>query len=105
MYVWTLAEIVNAPTQTGLVVRLSPTHGRGRSQGMYTMSWSVASLTAPLVSGLVIDRFGAAWLWGMCAVVGTVAGVGYGALMRRLPAEEPAVADPAVRAEPEVSAA
>ncbi|GHF03024.1 MFS transporter [Streptomyces fumanus] len=103
--VWTLAEIVNAPTQTGLVVRLSPTHGRGRYQGMYTMSWSVASLTAPLVSGLVIDRFGAAWLWGMCAVVGTVAGVGYGALMRRLPAEEPAVADPAVRAEPEVSAA
>ncbi|WP_217146720.1 MFS transporter, partial [Streptomyces sp. AC627_RSS907] len=28
--VWTLAEIVNSPTQMGLVVRLSPTHGRGR---------------------------------------------------------------------------
>ncbi|BFO22629.1 hypothetical protein SHKM778_90170 [Streptomyces sp. KM77-8] len=41
--VWTLAEIVNAPTQTGLVVRLSPVHGRGRYQGMYTMSWAVAS--------------------------------------------------------------
>lgn len=25
--VWTLAEIVNAPTQTGLVVRLSPSTG------------------------------------------------------------------------------
>ncbi|MEU4085582.1 MDR family MFS transporter [Streptomyces aureus] len=87
--VWTLAEIVNAPTQTGLVVRLSPVHGRGRYQGMYTLSWALASLIAPVMSGVVIDRFGAAWLWGLCAVVGTAAGLGYGLLMRRLPAEEP----------------
>lgn len=85
--VWTLAEIVNAPTQTGLVVRLSPLHGRGRYQGMYTLSWSVAALVAPLMAGLVIDRFGAQWLWGMTAVLGTVAGLGYWLLMRTLPAE------------------
>ncbi|MDN3028729.1 MFS transporter [Streptomyces sp. S.PB5] len=109
--VWTLAEIVNAPTQTSLVVRLSPTHGRGRYQGMYTLSWAVASLVAPLMSGLVIDHYGAEWLWGMCAVVGTVAGVGYAVLMRRLPEEEPASAEPAttstttVGTKPEVSAA
>ncbi|WP_428934875.1 MDR family MFS transporter [Streptomyces sp. ACT015] len=83
--VWTLAEIVNAPTQTGLVVRLSPVHGRGRYQGMYTLSWAVAALVAPLMSGFVIDRYGAQWLWGLCAVVGTVAAVGYAALMRGLP--------------------
>ncbi|MFE4371587.1 MDR family MFS transporter [Streptomyces sp. NPDC056835] len=82
--VWTLSEIVNAPTQTGLVVRLSPVHGRGRYQGMYTMSWSVAALVAPLMSGVVIDRFGAAWLWGACAVLGTLAGAGYWLLMRGL---------------------
>ncbi|MFC9133140.1 MDR family MFS transporter [Streptomyces sp. NPDC057099] len=86
--VWTLAEIVNAPTQTGLVVRLSPLHGRGRYQGMYTMSWSVAALVAPLLSGFVIDRVGAEWLWGLCAVVGTVAGLGYRVLMQRLPEEK-----------------
>ncbi|MEV6755021.1 MFS transporter [Streptomyces sp. NPDC051214] len=85
--VWTLAEIVNAPTQTGLVVRLSPTHGRGRYQGMYVLSWAVASLVAPLMSGFVIDRFGAEWLWGICAVIGTFAAVGYWSLMRGLPAE------------------
>ncbi|WP_078965719.1 MDR family MFS transporter [Streptomyces aureocirculatus] len=82
--IWTLAEIVNAPTQTGLVVRLSPTHGRGRYQGMYTMSWAVAALVAPLMSGLFIDRLGAQWLWGGCAVVGTVAALGYWGLMRGL---------------------
>ncbi|MEV6182308.1 MFS transporter [Streptomyces sp. NPDC052015] len=111
--VWTLAEIVNAPTQTGLVVRLSPVHGRGRYQGMYTMSWAVASLVAPLMSGFVIDRFGAVWLWALCAVVGTVAGAGYAVLMRRLPveAEEGAAATTATTAtgpssaKPEVSTA
>ncbi|MBO4257616.1 MDR family MFS transporter [Streptomyces griseorubiginosus] len=85
--VWTLGEMINAPTQTGIVVRLSPVHGRGRYQGVYTLSWSLAALVAPLMSGLVIDRFGAEWLWGLCAAVGTAAGVGYGVLMRRMPEE------------------
>ncbi|MGW7041390.1 MDR family MFS transporter [Streptomyces avermitilis] len=87
--VWSLAEIVNAPTQTGLVVRLSPVHGRGRYQGMSSMSWSASALIAPLMGGFVIDHFGAAWLWGACAVLGTVAGLGYWLLMRRLPQKEP----------------
>lgn len=92
--VWTLAEIVNAPTQTGVVVRLSPAQGRGRYQGMYTMSWSVAALVAPLMSGVVIDRWGAEWLWGLCAVIGTVAGAGYWALMRRMPEPEDRMPEP-----------
>lgn len=90
--VWTLAEIVNSPTQTGLVVRLSPVHGRGRYQGVYTMSWSVAALVAPLLSGFVIDRFGADWLWGACAVLGSVGAGGYWLLMRGLGDEEDVVA-------------
>ncbi|MEV6547631.1 MFS transporter [Streptomyces sp. NPDC051597] len=100
--VWTLAEIVNSPTQTGLVVRLSPVHGRGRYQGVYTMSWSVAALVAPLLSGFVVDRFGADWLWGACAVLGTVAAAGYALLMRGLADGEDVVAGVSVpeRAEP-----
>ena len=97
--VWTLGEMINAPTQTGLVVRLSPVHGRGRYQGVYTLSWSAAALVAPLVSGAVIDRLGAAWLWALCAVIGTVAAAGYGALMRRLPTDAPAADAPAADAQ------
>ncbi|MCF2535524.1 MFS transporter [Streptomyces sp. FB2] len=103
--VWTLGEMLNAPTQTGLVVRLSPAHGRGRYQGVYTLSWSVAALVAPLMSGLVIDRLGAAWLWALCAAVGTVAAVGYGALTRRQPADAPGATIPVVASKPETSAA
>lgn len=83
--VWTLGEIINSPTQMGLVVRLSPVHGRGRYQGMYALSWSIASLTAPLLGGTVIDRYGADTLWAGCAAVGTVAALGYGLLLRSLP--------------------
>ena len=89
--VWTLAEIVNAPTQTSLVVRFSPAHGRGRYQGMYSLSWSAAALVAPLMSGLVIDHLSADWLWGVCAVVGTVAGAGYWVLLRRMPVQDKGV--------------
>ncbi|MFF8814045.1 MDR family MFS transporter [Streptomyces pactum] len=90
--VWTLAEIVNSPTQMSLVVRLSPAHSRGRYQGMYSMSWSVAALAAPLTAGAVIDRFGAGWLWVGCAALGTVAAAGYWLLMRNLPASSGEVA-------------
>ncbi|WP_445526860.1 MDR family MFS transporter [Streptomyces cyslabdanicus] len=90
--VWTLGEMINAPTQTGLVVRLSPVQGRGRYQGVYTLSWSLAALVAPLMSGAVIDRLGAEWLWGMCAAVGTAAALGYWVLMRHLPKAEPTTA-------------
>ncbi|WP_121824433.1 MDR family MFS transporter [Streptomyces rapamycinicus] len=82
--VWTVGEIINSPTQMGLVARLSPTHGRGRYQGMYTLSWSLASLIAPLAGGAVMDRFGADALWAASAVVGLVAAGGYVALGRAL---------------------
>ncbi|MGR8009850.1 MDR family MFS transporter [Streptomyces hypolithicus] len=100
--VWTLAEIVNSPTQTGLVVRLSPTHGRGRYQGVYTMSWSAAALVAPLMSGFMIDRYGAEWLWGACAALGTVAAFGYWLLMRGLPSEAPVLTPPRTPTAPAV---
>ncbi|MCF3176748.1 MFS transporter [Streptomyces sioyaensis] len=90
--VWTLGEIINSPTQMGLVVRLSPVHGRGRYQGMYSLSWSIASLTAPLLGGAVIDHYGADALWAGCAAVGTVAAAGYALLLRRLPGQDPHIA-------------
>ncbi|MEV5607835.1 MFS transporter [Streptomyces sp. NPDC052225] len=98
--VWTLGEMVNAPTQSGLVARLSPAEGRGRYQGVYTMSWSAAALVAPLAGGWVLDTAGAGWLWAGCAALGTVTAAGYRLLMRALPAQPSApVATPVETAE------
>ncbi|WP_344026180.1 MFS transporter [Streptomyces luteireticuli] len=83
--VWTLAEIINSPTQMGLVTRLSPLHARGRYQGVFSLSWTVGDVIAPLSGGAVIDRFGEGTLWTACAAVGVAAAAGYWLLMRNLP--------------------
>lgn len=97
--VWTLGEITNTPTQLGLVVRFSPTHGRGRYQGMYILSWASASLAAPLTGGYVIDHFGSDTLWYASAAVGTLAALGYWLLLRDVPAED-VPAEPATESDP-----
>ncbi|GAA2707048.1 MFS transporter [Streptomyces luteosporeus] len=97
--VWTFAEIINSPTQMSLVVRLSPAQGRGRYQGVYSLSWSVAALVAPLVGGTLIDHWGAEVLWAVCAAVGALAAAGYWLLMCGLPAEDTTVPEPATRPE------
>jgi MFS family permease len=95
--VWTLGEIVHAPTAMGLVADMAPRHARGRYQGMYNLSWSVAAFVAPLGGGLVLDHLGDGVLWGASAAVGTAAALGFGVLLRgprraRTPVDLPAAA-------------
>ncbi len=81
--VWTLGEILNAPVMMGLVAELSPAEARGRYQGVYSLSWSLASFLGPAVGGVLLDRAGSGALWGACAVLGTAAAGGYVLLGRR----------------------
>ncbi|WP_107072980.1 MDR family MFS transporter [Streptomyces rubellomurinus] len=81
--VWTVGEILNAPTTMGLVAELAPTHGRGRYQGVYSLSWSLASFLGPAAGGLLLDRSGPGTLWLVCGLCGTAAALGHVALGRR----------------------
>ncbi|MFJ2865020.1 MDR family MFS transporter [Kitasatospora sp. NPDC087314] len=81
--VWTVGEILYTPTLMGLVAELSPTHARGRYQGVYSLSWSLASFIGPAVGGVLLERAGGGVLWGACGVCGTVAAAGYAVLGRR----------------------
>lgn len=80
--VWTLGEIIFTPIGTHLVADLSPEHARGRYQGVYNLAWASAALATPVMSGLVIDHFGADAIWTACAVIGTAAACGYALLTR-----------------------
>lgn len=51
------------------------------------------------MSGVVIDHFGAGWLWATCALLGTVAAAGYWLLMRGLPTGTGATKEPALAQE------
>ncbi|MBV6697082.1 MFS transporter [Kitasatospora aureofaciens] len=81
--VWTIGEILNAPTMMSLVAELAPTHARGRYQGVYSLSWSLASFLGPAAGGVLLEHAGPSVLWGACAVCGSVAALGHVVLGRR----------------------
>jgi MFS family permease len=74
--VWTLGEMINSPSASAFVADRAPAAARGRYQGVYAMSWGLASCIAPIVGPRVL-----AWsppaMWGGCLVVGAIAAIGY----------------------------
>jgi MFS family permease len=68
--VWTLGEMLNAPSNATMIAELSPLDMRGRYQGTFTLSWSVAAFTAPILGGWVHETFGNEALWLGCFVLG-----------------------------------
>ncbi|GAA2137464.1 MFS transporter [Kitasatospora kazusensis] len=83
--VWTIGEIIGTPAMMSLIAELSPALARGRYQGVYSLSWSLASFLAPAAGGLLLQYAGGAAVWGACAACGTVAAAGF-ALLGRHPA-------------------
>ncbi len=75
--IWTLGEIAAAPTGAALVARLARPETRGRYQGLYTMSWGLASFVAPLLGPRVLEQAGPVALWGGCLAIGIIAAAGF----------------------------
>jgi MFS family permease len=100
--VWTIGEILNAPTGTAVVSDLSPAALRGRYQGMFAFAWSAASFVGPMLGGYVMGQFGVNVLWASCFVVGGVVALAHLAIAparaRRL--AELRAADPVLEAAP-----
>jgi MFS family permease len=86
--VWTLGEMINSPSASAFVADRAPPAARGRYQGVYAMSWGLASCLAPIVGPRVL-----AWsplaMWGGCAVVGAIAAVGYRSMPATTSASRP----------------
>jgi MFS family permease len=79
----------------GLVAELSPAHARGRYQGVYSLSWSLASFLGPALGGLLLQYAGGGAVWGGCALRGTLAAAGHLVLGRRTTAAPASVPAPA----------
>ncbi len=73
--VWTIGEMINAPANSTLLAELSPAALRGRYQGVFSLSWSIAGFGAPIVGGFVQEHAGTSALWLACAVLGVVVAV------------------------------
>ncbi|GAA1804855.1 MFS transporter [Planosporangium flavigriseum] len=72
--VWTFGEMLNAPSNATLLASLSPVAMRGRYQGVYSLSWQIASFVAPVLGGYVQQEAGGPALWLGCLALGLIAG-------------------------------
>lgn len=75
--VMTLGEIGGTPTAQATTARLSPDHLRGRYQGVYQLSWTVAQIVAPLAGAAVIGSYGGTPLWIGCFAASATAALAY----------------------------
>jgi len=74
---WTIGEIIASPVNSTVVTNLAAAEARGRYQGTFGMSWSLASMLGPIVGAAVFDHAGAGALWGGCAGLGIAVALGY----------------------------
>jgi MFS family permease len=70
--IWTLGEMLQAPSNAATVAELSPASLRGRYQGLSSLSWSAGTALAPIVGGFTQEHLGDTALWigcfGLCAL-------------------------------------
>jgi MFS family permease len=69
--IWTFGEMVAAPVMNTYVADLAPSHLRGRYQGAYVLTFSVAFILAPAV-GTWLFAWSPAGLWLICAALSVV---------------------------------
>jgi MFS family permease len=70
--IWTFGEMVAAPVMNAYVADLAPAHLRGRYQGAYVLTFSVALVLAPSV-GTTLFAWSPTGLWLICAAAAGVA--------------------------------
>lgn len=75
--VWTLGEIVMAPVNSTVVADRAPAHLRGRYQGAFGLTWSLALVTAPVISPRLIAITGLTTFWGLCFLACAASSIGY----------------------------
>lgn len=74
--VWTVGEILQAGLLSSVVAGLAPPHARGRYLGVFGTAFGLAGLVGPLAGTQLLERAGEGALWAICAVAGSVSGVG-----------------------------
>jgi MFS family permease len=68
--VWTVGEMLNAPSNSATIADLSPASMRGRYQGVYSLSWSAATFLAPILGTAVFQYLGDTAVWAGCFAIG-----------------------------------
>ena len=71
--VWTIGELIASSIGPAVVADLSPDSMRGRYQGCFTFTFSLAAMVAPIGGGWVYDHLGQTTLWLGCGAISVAA--------------------------------
>ena len=69
----TIGEMTMSPVILASVSRFSSEDNRARYMAIFEFGWTLPSIFASLLGGLVIDNLNPNWLWYGCAIVGSLA--------------------------------
>jgi MFS family permease len=75
--VWTFGEIANFPVSTAIISELAPADLRGRYQGAFGITLSVAAFLAPMFGPALLAHLGPRVFWGGCFAVGAATFAGH----------------------------
>ncbi|OYP36379.1 MDR family MFS transporter [Rhodopirellula sp. MGV] len=71
--VWTLGEILQAPTKQSIISKLAPEHCRGAYMGLSTTCYALALAVGAPLGGEVLQRLGPTTLWVASCILSAVA--------------------------------
>ncbi len=81
--VWTMGELLQAPVNASLVADLSPAVMRGRYQGAFSVTFSLAMMLGSAVGPRLAAVTGLDGVWAACALIGAAVAVGHLHFTRR----------------------
>jgi len=77
MAVITLGEMIIVPVSQAFIGGAASEDMRGRYMGVAGLSWMIPGMVGPLLAGLIIDNANPDWVWYGCAILGTIAVIGF----------------------------
>lgn len=80
--VLTFGEILALPFMNTFWITRSRDHNRGQYAGLYTIAWSIAQTTGPLVGAQIADRAGFETLWWIAGSLCFVVAIAFGIMQR-----------------------
>lgn len=74
--IWTAGEMLQSPSSSTLIAKLSPADMRGRYQGLFSLAFSAAAFIAPIMGGFALQHLGARTVWLGCLGISVLTAVG-----------------------------
>ena len=83
MAIITIGEMVHMPVAQALAAFFAPEDMRGRYMAVYGLGWAIPNTFAPLLAGLVMDRFDPRWVWHLAGLLSVAAVLSFALLYLR----------------------